>query len=248
MKSICSPPTAVCRWMLSARINCGDPSSRQVGTQDDRRLQLRKPGLASHPPLDPFRSSAASQAAEELVWPVIPRSPPFLLADDEESRIVLKTLRARFLAPLGMTAWKGFSAACSAGLRRRVGLQVGAALLDAAPARKIVPSGTKSPQVGPPRDGQRAMHFPGLCPQKLAGAKRPEVASRHAGPLLRVELARADIVALTFRSARWGGGQEDADLKVGATKAPQSGPPRRAAALQRPPEQPGGKQKRILQK
>jgi hypothetical protein len=30
---------------------------------------------------------------------------------DEESRIVLKTLRARFLAPLGMTAWKGFSAA-----------------------------------------------------------------------------------------------------------------------------------------
>jgi len=32
------------------------------------------------------------------VWRVIPRSPPFLLADDEESRIVLKTLRARFLA------------------------------------------------------------------------------------------------------------------------------------------------------
>jgi hypothetical protein len=34
--------------------------------------------------------------------------------DDEESRIVLKTLRARFLAPLGMTAWKGFSAPCEA--------------------------------------------------------------------------------------------------------------------------------------
>jgi hypothetical protein len=33
---------------------------------------------------------------------------------DEESRIVLKTLRARFLAPLGMTAWKGFSAPCEA--------------------------------------------------------------------------------------------------------------------------------------
>ena len=27
---------------------------------------------------------------------------------DEESRIVLKTLRARFLAPLGTTAWKVF--------------------------------------------------------------------------------------------------------------------------------------------
>ena len=35
-------------------------------------------------------------------------------AGDEESRIVLKTLRARFLAPLGMTAWKGFSAPCEA--------------------------------------------------------------------------------------------------------------------------------------
>jgi hypothetical protein len=40
------------------------------------------------------------------VAPVIPRSPPFLLADDEESRTVLKTLRARFLAPLGMTVCK----------------------------------------------------------------------------------------------------------------------------------------------
>src|SRR5208283_5137769 len=54
------------------------------------------------------------QAAEKLAWRVIPRSPPFLLADDEESRIVSKTLRARFLAPLGMTAWKGFSAPCKA--------------------------------------------------------------------------------------------------------------------------------------
>ena len=56
----------------------------------------------------------ASQAAEKPVWPVIPRSPPFLLADDEESRTALKILRARFLAPLGMTAWRSFSAACSA--------------------------------------------------------------------------------------------------------------------------------------
>jgi hypothetical protein len=30
----------------------------------------------------------------------------------KESRIALKTLRARFLAALGMTAWKGLSAAC----------------------------------------------------------------------------------------------------------------------------------------
>ena len=34
--------------------------------------------------------------------------------DDEESRIALKIFRARFLAPLGMTAWKRFSAACTA--------------------------------------------------------------------------------------------------------------------------------------
>jgi hypothetical protein len=34
-------------------------------------------------------------------------------AGDEESRIAPKILRARFLAPLGMTAWKCFSAACS---------------------------------------------------------------------------------------------------------------------------------------
>ena len=33
---------------------------------------------------------------------------------DEESRTALKILRARFLAPLGMTAYKRFSAACKA--------------------------------------------------------------------------------------------------------------------------------------
>jgi hypothetical protein len=32
--------------------------------------------------------------------------------DDEESRTALKILRARFLAPLGMTTWRGFPAAC----------------------------------------------------------------------------------------------------------------------------------------
>ena len=58
------------------------------------------------------------------------------------------------------------------------------------PTPENVPSGTKSPQIGPPRDGQRVMHFPGLCPQKLAGAKRFGLRSRLAGPLLRVELAR----------------------------------------------------------
>jgi hypothetical protein len=55
---------------------------------------------------------------------------------------------------------------------------------------------------------------------------------------------RRAFVALTFRSARWGG-QEDADLKVGATKAPQSGPPRRAA-LQGPPEWPRGSKKEFF--
>ena len=45
-------------------------------------------------------------------------------------------------------------------------------------------------------------------------------------PPLRLELARGAAVALTFRSARWEE-QEDADLKVGATKRQQ------AAALQR---------------
>jgi hypothetical protein len=52
------------------------------------------------------------QAAEKPLEAVILRSPPFLLADDEGSRIVLKILRARFLASLRMTAWKRFSAAC----------------------------------------------------------------------------------------------------------------------------------------
>ena len=46
------------------------------------------------------------------------KNPPRLsfrgAAGDEESRIVLKTLRARFLTPLGMTAWKGFSPTCEA--------------------------------------------------------------------------------------------------------------------------------------
>jgi len=32
-----------------------------------------------------------------------------MLADDEESRSALKILRARFLAPLGMTSRSGFS-------------------------------------------------------------------------------------------------------------------------------------------
>ena len=76
----------------------------------------------------------AKQVAEKPVSPVIPRSPPFLLADDEESRTALKILRARFLAEftlsemrrsfsrdcgirmtangLGMTAWRHLSAAC----------------------------------------------------------------------------------------------------------------------------------------
>jgi len=51
---------------------------------------------------------------------VIPRSPPLLLADDdpspegfgpqdEESRTALKTLGARFLAPLGMKVYAGLS-------------------------------------------------------------------------------------------------------------------------------------------
>ena len=38
------------------------------------------------------------QAEKKSVCRVIPRSPPFLLADDEESRTGLKILRARFLA------------------------------------------------------------------------------------------------------------------------------------------------------
>jgi hypothetical protein len=39
---------------------------------------------------------------DNSVLRVIPRSPPFLVADDEESRTALKTLRARFLAAMKM--------------------------------------------------------------------------------------------------------------------------------------------------
>jgi hypothetical protein len=42
------------------------------------------------------------------VGAVILRSPPFLLADDEESGMRVKMRRARFFAPLRMTAWKRF--------------------------------------------------------------------------------------------------------------------------------------------
>jgi hypothetical protein len=48
----------------------------------------------------------AKQAAEKPFCSVTPRSPPFLLADDEESRKPL-VFRARFLAPLGMTPFGG---------------------------------------------------------------------------------------------------------------------------------------------
>jgi hypothetical protein len=53
----------------------------------------------------------ALQAAEKLKGAVILRS-----SGDEESRIALKTLRARSFAPLRMTALWGFSAACKARL------------------------------------------------------------------------------------------------------------------------------------
>jgi hypothetical protein len=74
------------------------------------------------PPVGDWKGGA-KQAAEKPAPRVIPRSPPFLLADDEESRTALKILGARFLAPpwagrsrapLGMTAWKRFCAACKA--------------------------------------------------------------------------------------------------------------------------------------
>jgi hypothetical protein len=60
------------------------------------------------------RKGGALQATGKPVSRVIMRSPPFLLADHEESRTALKVLRARFLAALGMTAWRLFSAACLA--------------------------------------------------------------------------------------------------------------------------------------
>jgi hypothetical protein len=53
-------------------------------------------------------------------------------AGDEESHIALKRVRARFLAPLGMTPWKGFSAACSAPPKSR-------AFLLFCPASRAVP-------------------------------------------------------------------------------------------------------------
>src|SRR5208337_4800593 len=31
---------AVCRWFRTTKNNCGDPSPRQVGAQDDARLQI----------------------------------------------------------------------------------------------------------------------------------------------------------------------------------------------------------------
>jgi hypothetical protein len=52
----------------------------------------------------------AKQAAEKPVWPVIPRSPPFLLADDEEFRIGLKILRVRFLAEFTLSRARSFAA------------------------------------------------------------------------------------------------------------------------------------------
>ena len=52
----------------------------------------------------------AKQAAEKPVWPVIPRSPPFLLADDEESRTALKILRARFVAEFTLSQLRRFFA------------------------------------------------------------------------------------------------------------------------------------------
>jgi hypothetical protein len=58
------------------------------------------------------RKGGVLQVAGKPAWPVIPRSPPFLVADDEESRIALKVLRARFLAP----PWTGRS---RASLRRK---------------------------------------------------------------------------------------------------------------------------------
>jgi len=65
-----------------------------------RKVVTAREGLALSYPLAPL------QDAEKPRWPVIPRSPPSLLADDEESRIVLIKLRARFLSRgcgIGMT-------------------------------------------------------------------------------------------------------------------------------------------------
>jgi len=68
---------------------------------------------ARAPPLDvDEKVTALMSLCESPTLRVIPRSPPFLLADDEESRIALKTLRARFLSRdcgIGMTGYAGFS-------------------------------------------------------------------------------------------------------------------------------------------
>jgi len=40
------------------------------------------------------------------------------------------------------------------------------------PICENVASRRESPQIGPMRDGQEAAYFPGLRPQKVAGAKR----------------------------------------------------------------------------
>jgi hypothetical protein len=45
-----------------------------------------------------------------LLTLVIPRSPPFLVADDEESRIALKEPRARFLAEFTLSELRRFFA------------------------------------------------------------------------------------------------------------------------------------------
>jgi hypothetical protein len=62
---------AVCRWMLSAKDNCKDPSSRQVGAQDDRQLQIRNSGLVGNPGIylhDPVSSpSVTSRAGRRYV-------------------------------------------------------------------------------------------------------------------------------------------------------------------------------------
>jgi hypothetical protein len=53
------------------------------------------------------------QAAVRDAWTVIPRNPPFLLADGDEYGSVLETLEARFLAALKMreAPWSAVAAA-----------------------------------------------------------------------------------------------------------------------------------------
>ena len=89
-----------------------------------------RPGATIRQPGDCLAGILPRQAAEKLRRAVIPRSrrrrpvarlraralrwarPEDFGPQGEESRIALKTLRARFLAPLGMTAWWGLSPAC----------------------------------------------------------------------------------------------------------------------------------------